>query len=181
LKQIEGNNEENKCVYAYVAKYGPVFQIGTGKNTKYIKIEPPLFVDTVTLEDLKKTEIYPRVLGKYENNDVILKKGMYGFYLTYNNINYKIFEHFDKDLLLEEAIECINTHKQNNVLMNGNIKNELLKNIGDYTIKNGQYGPYILYNKKFFSIPKEYDIAQLTKENCDEIIKLPKKKYNKKN
>lgn len=182
-KRLLGNNEEGKCVYAYVAKYGPVFQIGDGKNAKYVKIEPPMCVDKVILEDLVKTEIYPKILGKYNTSDIILKKGMYGFYLTHNNINYKIIEHFDKDLLLEEAIECIiqcNNTNNDNENGNTNTKNEILKNIGDYTIRNGQYGPYILYNKKFFSIPKEYEIDLLTKENCDTIIKLPKKKYMKK-
>ena len=169
-KRFLGNDEEGKCVYAYVAKYGPVFQIGDGKNAKYVKIIPPLTIDNVTLKDLKNenSETYSKNLGKHENNDIILKKGIYGFYLTHNNINYKIIEPFDKDLVLENAIECINTHKNSNI-----------KKIDNYLIKNGQYGPYILFNKKFFSIPKEYNIDLLTKENCDEIIKLPKKKYRK--
>jgi len=56
----------------------------------------------------------------------------------------------------------------------------LINKIDKYTIKNGPYGYYIIYNKKFYNIPKEYDIDKLTKEICDIIIKIPKKKYVKK-
>ena len=85
---------------------------------------------------------------------------MYGFYISYDNKNYKLLENMDEHVLLDDAIKC---------LENNDIK------IDKYIIKNGQYGYYILYNKKFYSIPKDYDIQKLTKDACDIIVKLPKK------
>lgn len=35
----------------------------------------------------------------------------------------------------------------------------------------GRFGPYVLYNKVFASVPKEYDIYELTREQAIEIIK----------
>ena len=95
---------------------------------------------------------------------------MYGFYISYNENNYKFTEGYDENISLEDAIKCIG----------GISPNGVVSKIDKYTIKNGQYGPYIEYNKKFFSIPKEYDVNTLTKEQCAFIIKIPKKVYKKK-
>jgi topoisomerase IA-like protein len=97
----------------------------------------------------------------YEDKEIILKNGVYGYYLSYNNKNYKILENYDKNLSLEEALECL---KENND-----------KKIGDYIIKTGKYGPYILFNKKFYNIPQKYNIENITKDQCYEIIQLSKK------
>jgi DNA topoisomerase-1 len=160
-KRFLGNDEYGKPVYAYVAKFGPVFQIDNGKNAKYIKLNSNMCVDSVTLEDLKKIDNIPKVLGMYEDKEIILKNGVYGYYLSYNNKNYKILENYDKNLSLEEALECL---KENNE-----------KKIGDYIIKTGKYGPYILFNKKFYNIPQKYNIENITKDQCYEIIQLSKK------
>jgi DNA topoisomerase-1 len=172
-KRLVGTNENGCNVYAYIAKYGPVFQIGEGKNAKYVKIESNYSVDKVTMDDFIILSKYPRVIGQYEENDIIVKKGMYGVYLSYKGKNFKMFEGCKEDI--DDAIKCIN----------GNEKSEenksLIKKIDKYEIKNGPYGYYILYNKKFFSIPKTYDIEVLSKADCDVIVKLPKKIYKKNN
>ena len=171
-KRFIGNDDNGEPLYAYIARYGPVIQIGDGKNIKYLKIDMGYSVNTITLEDYKNLIKYPKNLGKYENIDVFLKNGMYGFYISYNEKNYKLLDDYDCNLTLEDAINCINNDDNNN-------KKKTIK-IDKFTIKEGPYGPYIDYNKKFYSIPKEYDIDKLSKEHCEEIIKIPKKKYNNK-
>ena len=170
-KRFLGNNEKEEPVYAYIGKYGPVLQIGSEKNIRYMKIDSSYSVNTITLEDMKKIEIYPKNIGKYEDKDIFIKKGMYGFYISYNDINYKITDNFDENIDLENAIE---------IIKNIGSKDNFEKVIDKYKIKNGPYGYYILFNKKFYSIPKEYDIDLLDKEKCDTIIKIPKKKFIKK-
>ena len=104
---------------------------------------------------------------------------MYGFYISYNEKNYKFLEGYNEELSLEDAINCINEKdKVASVTGTENVIEPI--KIGEYTIKSGPYGMYITYNKKFYSIPKEYDATKLTKEQCDIIIKIPKKVYKKK-
>ena len=158
-KRYLGDDLEGNALYAYVGKYGPVIQIGD-KNIKYSKIEPQYNVETITLEDYLNMAKFPKKLGTYLDKDVYIKTGTYGFYISFNENNYKILENLDSNLTLEEAITCIK----------GSTK------IDKFTIKDGPYGPYIIYNSKFYSIPKNYDIPKLTKKDCEEIIKLPKKK-----
>ena len=171
-KRFLGDNEEGKPVYAYIGKFGPVIQIGKDKDVKFIKLDPEYSINTVTLEDLKSVSKYPLLLGSHNGNDVVVKKGMYGFYISYNSENFKLLEGFDENLNLEDAIKCIQVKSEG--------AKGLIKSIGEYLIKNGQYGPYIEFKKKFFKIPKNYDTENLTKEDCDAIIKLPKTTYKKK-
>ena len=178
-KRFLGKNEDNKPVYAYIAKYGPVIQIGEEKDIKYVKIDDKYSVNTITLNDLKEMTKFPKNLGSFKDKDVLLKNGMYGFYISYNEKNYKFLEGYNEELSLEDAINCINEKdKVASVTGTENVIEPI--KIGEYTIKSGPYGMYITYNKKFYSIPKEYDATKLTKEQCDIIIKIPKKVYKKK-
>jgi DNA topoisomerase I len=164
-KRLIGQNEEGNNVYAYIGKYGPVLQTGD-KDVKYVKLDAKYNVETVSIKDYNEITKFPKNIGKYKAIDILIKKGMYGFYISYDNKNYKLLENMDENILLEDAIKCIDGTNND-------------KKIDKYTIKNGQYGYYILYNKKFYSIPKDYDIEKLTKDACDIIVKLPKKVYKK--
>jgi DNA topoisomerase-1 len=169
-KRFIGNNDEGLPVYTYIGKYGPLLQIGNDGNIKYIKLDSKYSISSVTIDDYNEITKYPKKMGTYENKDIIIKNGMYGYYISYDDKNYKLLENMDENLSLEDAIKCIeNTIKTNPVIK-----------VDKYTIKNGPYGYYIQYEKKFYNIPKEYDIEKLTKENCDIIVKLPKKTYKKK-
>ena len=170
-KRYLGLDTNGKPVYVYIAKFGPVFQIGEGnkKDIKYVSLNEGQSVSTVTIDDLNSMQIYPKLIGKYKDNDILLKKGQYGLYLVYNNNNYKLLEDYNEDINIEGAIQCIESSG----------KNGIIRKIDDYIIKDGQYGPYIQYNKKFYSIPKDYDLDKITKKECSEIIKIPKKIYKK--
>lgn len=175
-KRVIGKSVEGEPLYAYIAKYGPVIQIGDGKDCKYIKIDPKYSVNTINYDDYLEMTKFPKKLGIYNGTDIFVKNGPYGYYLSYNEKNYKLLEGYDENLLLEDGIKCIN----NNNAGESSGKSTLIKVIDNYTIKNGPYGYYIHYNKKFFNIPKEYIIEKLSKEECDAIIKIPKKAYKKK-
>jgi DNA topoisomerase-1 len=170
-KRYIGKDSNDKPVYVYIAKYGPVFQVGEGnkKDIKYIPLSEGQSVSTVTIDDFNTMVLYPKILGKYKDIDILLKKGQYGFYLVYNSNNYKLLEDYDEEIDLEGAIKCIESSG----------KSGTIRKIDDYIIKEGQYGPYIQYDKKFYSIPKEYDLEKITKKECSEIIKIPKKIYKK--
>jgi DNA topoisomerase-1 len=161
-KRFLGVNEQGKNVYAYIGKYGPVIQIGENKDCKYIKLEDEYNINDVKLEDLNKIKKYPMNIGIYKDHEIIIKKGIYGLYINYNDKNIKILENIDaENISLEEAISCIE---------NTGIDNDLIKKLGDYVIKNGKYGPYILFKKKFYPIPKSYNPNDIDENIIKEII-----------
>ena len=187
-KRIVGTNDNGKNIYAYIAKYGPVLQIGedNDKEKKYIKLDSQFNVETVTLDNIQSMIKFPKHLGLHKNSDIIVKNGPYGFYLAYNGKNHKIPPEFNELLTLEEAIQCVENTYVKQCVENDNTKdnsetpiknenenvnvNKNVKSIGDYHIKIGKYGPYILYNGKFYKIKNEYEPENLTEEDCIKIV-----------
>ena len=158
-------------IYAYIARYGPVLQIGD-KDIRYVKIPTDKTCNKITEDEANALAAYPKNLGKYESKDVILNDGRYGLYLKWDSKNFNIKD--KKTITLQSAIEIIKSNSK-----------KLLRQIGK-TIKiiDGPYGPYVMYNKKFASIPNDKDINKLTADECKELIANKKKyvpdKYNKK-
>ena len=164
-KRHLGINKKNQHVYAYEGKFGPVLQFIERDDPEKISYQSleKFDVKKVTLEDIQDVIVYPLELGNHENKQVFLKKGKYGIYLEHNKTNYKLLETYqDKEVLtLEEAVDCISNSKK---------KSANLHEFDDYIVKEGPYGPYILYKKKFYKIPKTMDIEKMTKENCVSIV-----------
>jgi DNA topoisomerase-1 len=207
------NNTDKKCigqdnginVYVYNAKYGPVYQIGEdkAKDKKYLKLAEGKNIESTTIEEYfeqKENENYPRLLGQYNGKDVLLKKGKFGFYIFYNDINCKLKEGMDENLTLEQAKECIfirpnsiqsqpvqNTENvSDNQEVSDSVTTNTLSNtqevqprkVGKYFIKNGPYGPYVQLDKIFASIPQTKNPNELTEEECKELIENKKKSKN---
>jgi DNA topoisomerase-1 len=174
-KRLLGVDGNNRNVYAYVAKYGSVYQVGEDNETdkKFVKIESPHSFDTVTIDDYLLVAKYPKLLGQYASEtgvkDIFLKKGPYGFYFTYDNKNYPAT---NEDCSLENAISSI-VSKQN---INNNSEEtptstvSIIKELGKYIVKNGKYGPYVQYDKTIAKIPKSIVAGDITKEMCKELI-----------
>jgi DNA topoisomerase-1 len=190
-KRTIGTSENGKIVYTYIAKYGPVIQIGDDKDKdkKYIKLDDKFNVETVTYKDIELLITFPKNLGKYKDFDILIKNGRYGYYIVYNGKNYKILPDFNELLTLEEAIQCIENNSQNLNSEKSNNDGESnvnvnVKIIGEYNIKIGKYGPYILFNGKFYKINNQYEPKDLTEEDCKKIVgensTTKKKAYTKK-
>ena len=109
---------------------------------------------------------YPKNIGKYQDKDVIIYNGKYGYYLKWNQKNYSSS---NSEPSLEESIEIIeNKVETTNIIKK--INEEII-------IKKGKYGPYICYQeKKNVNIPKNRVPNDLNEEQCMELIKNHKKK-----
>jgi DNA topoisomerase-1 len=178
INKRELGEYEGKHVYVYQSKKGPVYQWGIDKDKekKWISLPSDKNINEVTIEDFieeyRKKNEYPKKIWEYNGNDIILKKGPYGFYISYQNRNYKIKSEYDVDELGEDAIrDCLGL---NDELNHSDISFPIQK--GKYSIKNGPYGVYVQLDKIMASIPKDYDIQSITEEDCKKWI-LEKKKY----
>ena len=169
--KLVGNHPESGLeIYAAVARYGPVVKLIDGKNITFAPIKKPMTVDNITLDQAVEILSYPKLLGKYNNKDVLLQKGKYGLYIKYNGKNYPLT---DENTSLNDVIKLIESKKKD-------IINEFDIKGTNYQIRNGEYGYYISFKKgskmQFVSIPKDKDVNTLTTDDIVNII-LKKAKY----
>jgi DNA topoisomerase-1 len=108
-----------------------------------------------------------KILGKYKNYDLVIKKGKFGNYVTWgdnkkslNGININI-----DDITLDDVVDFINKSTKNNILR------KIDKNT---SIRNGQYGPYIFYKTEKMNKPKFIKLTGLNEDyiNCNKEIIL---------
>jgi len=170
-KRLVGKeNKTGKSIYAYIGKFGPVLQIGTGTNkgdVRFVSIKEEYSVDSITEEEANNLLKYPKNLGNLDGKDIYIKEGKFGIYLNYNGKNYSINDEIDKNnITLEEAIELIKLKDDKTIkVFNKNTK-----------IMNGPYGPFIIHGKKIAPVPKSVkDPSILTLNDCAEFVKIYKK------
>lgn len=160
-----------KEIYAYLAKYGPVIQIGKGKEkgaTRFISINPEQLATITEAEanqliTAKKDGGKANQLTEYQGHPVVLANGRFGYYLQWSGKNYNIPAtegNKPEEITGEEAIEIIKKRED-----------KIIKTIGK-TIKvmNGQYGPFILSGKTIAKVPSNYKAEDLTATDVKEIL-----------
>jgi len=167
-----------------LARYGPVVKMKKDKKYVYAPIKEPLMQATITLEDAIKLFEYPKLIGKHEAVDILLNRGQYGHYLTYNKEKISIGER--TEISLEEAVQEINKRKEKFLWTGSDGKK-------NYKVLNGPYGVYVNVSGVGKSVnvklPADVDVKILTIEKIQELINTryatkkayrPRKKYTKK-
>ena len=93
--------DNGKNIYAYIAKYGPVLQIGEDKDKekKYIKLDSKFNVENVSMDDIQSMIKFPKNLGKHNNYEISL--------IEYVNDKTKILE---REKYHIQHTDCVNTH-----------------------------------------------------------------------
>ena len=189
---------EGKKMIARVAKFGPVIQIGVKEDSdegfpKYFNISSEQLIRHISINEAldiinKKEENNSLPVFEYEKGNIELKNGRYGFYLRFNDKNYKIDKEKypePKNLSGNEAIEIVNTPIEKS--------KDILKEFDNgLQIRLGKYGkpPYFLAvrgteignifkekrKKPFVGIPKDIlekyknDIQSISEKEVEEIV-----------
>ena len=198
--QLEKNlgDFEGKKMIARVAKFGPVIQIGEKDDTddgfpKYFNISSDKLIRHISINEAleiinKKVENNSLPSFEYQNGSIELKNGRYGFYIRFNNKNFKIDKEKypePKNITKEEAINIVNTPIEKS--------KDILKEFDNgLQIRLGKYGkpPYFLAargteignvfkekrKKPFVGIPKEAlekyknNIQEISEKEVEKII-----------
>jgi len=149
----------------------------------YKNLEDSLDKVTTNVADVERPKNY-KELGDFEGGKVVVGNGKHGFYAALDKgEKEREFASLDKsiaelnDITLEMAIEALKKKREG-----GSKPSNVIKEFSkDFKIINGKYGPCILKGKDFTPIfkDKQEKAAELTKEECLEIIKSYKE-YKKK-
>ncbi len=159
-----------KNIYAKIARYGAVVQRGEVEGEEkpdFAKIGKNDSLSTITLESALELLKFPRKIGIYEDDEIIIGLGKYGPYIRHKSKFYSIKKPDLPDTIdAKRAIELIEETKVEQ-------RKSILKEFenGEMIVKKGKYGPYIAYKKKNYKIPKTIEAEKITIEECNEIIK----------
>lgn len=148
-------------------KYGPVLKTINEKESSeeiptYISIKKDIEIDLeklknggYDLEDLMETRT--KGLGKYENEELYVKNGKYGWYVEWGS-NKKSIKNIEKPLENLELKDIIEFIENDNETEKGNhVLRELNQNL---SIRRGRYGAYIYYKKSCMKKPEFLNIKK---------------------
>ena len=184
---IESIKNETKYEYQIddtntymIGKYGPVIkcveETKDGKEISFKSVKKDIDLSKITngeykLDDIvdnNKKENSQHILGKYEGEDIILRKGKFGLYASWGKNSKTLKE------LGNRPIDNITLNEVIEILENGcGIIRDISSNV---SIRKGAKGDYIFYKNSKMKKPTFHDIKSFvieTKEDykiCDKTI-----------
>ena len=125
----------------------------------------------------------PKTLGKHPETDKEIKKsiGKYGPYIVHDGDFRSLKkgeEFFAVDL--KEALSILSKEKTSKRRKSKTMIKEFQHSDQVLQVLQGPYGPYIKFNKKNVTIPKDYEPEKLSLKQALDIIKNAPKKSRKK-
>ena len=188
-ERVLGNDPASgKPVSVKIGRFGPIVQIGSASDEekpRFAQMKPGQTLETITLEEALNLFSLPRTLGEYKGETVTIGAGRFGPYIKHGAAYVTLPKTHDPlTVTLEEAQELIDAKKKaeaERVIQNFTGEHEL-------QVLNGRFGPYIAYQGSNYKLPKNVTPAELTIEECLDIVKKQqeggkapaKRKYTKK-
>ncbi|MDL2228334.1 type I DNA topoisomerase [Odoribacter sp. OttesenSCG-928-L07] len=169
-----------KNVYVKLGRYGLMAQIGESEDEekpRFTGLKKGQTLENVTFEDVMELFKFPKNVGNFEGNEMVIGIGRFGPYIRHDSKFYSIpSTDVPLEVTEERAIEIIKAKKEedNKKLIKGFTENPEMQ------VLNGRFGPYISFEKKNYKIPKTYKPEDLTYSECLAIIQKGKDKKTKK-
>lgn len=186
VRELGKDPKTGKTLIVRLGRFGPMVQLGEsvdkkseGEKPKFAKLQEGQTIEGITLEEALKLLAWPRIMGKYKDEEVTVAIGRFGPYVKIGSIYASIPKEEDPSLIdLKRAIELF---EEKQVAKSSNTIKEFKKE--GIVILNGKFGAYIKSKTGNHKIPKEKEADTLTLADCQEIIKNekdnPKKKFKK--
>lgn len=162
-----------KNVYVKIGRFGPVAQIGdteSDEKPKFAGLNKGQSIETISLEEVLKLFVFPRVLGEFEDAELQVAIGRFGPYVKHKNAFYGLSKLDDPaQISYERAVEIIETKRKADM---DNIVSTYTED-PELKVLKGRFGIYISHNKQNYKIPKTYDATKLSFQDCMDIINDP--------
>lgn len=157
-----------KNVYSRIGRFGPMVQIGEVEDEEkpqFASIKNKTSISEITLEEALKLFDFPKTIGEFEGEAVVIGEGRFGPYVRHKGKFVSIGDKDPHSISLEEAQEMILEKLKADAA--NTIKT--FEENEDVVVLNGRYGPYIKFGKKNVKIPKDKTPESLTYEECVEL------------
>ncbi len=173
-RELGDDPKTGKPVIVRIGRYGPMAQLGAtsedeeAEKPKFASLRNGQSIDTISLEEALELFKLPRQVGEFEEKVVTVAIGRFGPYVRHDSKFVSLGKEDDPmDVDLAHCIELIEAKR----------KADAEKFIQAFEeepvieVLNGRWGPYIRFQKKNFKIPKDVDPKELSREDCEKLIK----------
>jgi DNA topoisomerase I len=164
-----------KNLYVRIGRFGPMAQLGEGNDEnnkpKFASLRKDQRIETITFEEAQDLFKLPRVVGEFENNEMVVAVGRFGPYVRHNGIFVSLKKEDDPmTITADRCIELILAKRQAEI-------DKYIKSFPErpeVQLLNGRWGPYLVIDKNNFKLPKGTDPLTLTLQECLDIAADPK-------
>ena len=178
-REIGIDPESGKPVVAKLGRFGAMVQIGeyeegSEEKPRFASLRSGQFIENITLEEALELFKLPRVVGQYEDNEIVAAIGKFGPYIRHDGKFVSLGKELDPlQVTLEQSIELIEAKRKADA-------EKFIKSFDEdpnVQVLNGRWGPYIKFGRKNVKIPKDKEPTALTYAECVELAeKTPEKK-----
>lgn len=182
-RELGADPDSGKPVIAKLGKFGAMVQIGeydeeSEEKPKFASLRTGQFIESITLEDALELFKLPRVVGLYEDKEMVAAIGRFGPYVRHDGKFVSLGKEIDPlQVTADQAIELIEAKRKADA-------EKFIKSFDEnpeVQVLNGRWGPYIKFGRKNVKIPKGKEPISLTYEECVELAeKTPEKKGRRK-
>lgn len=166
--------QSGKKIIARIGRFGPMIQVGDeqidGEKPQFASLRGEQSINSITLEEALELFQFPKNLGEYKSNEVIVAIGRFGPYVKYKEMFVSIpkgedISHVD----MERAIELIKEKEDADAPIA--VYEGLPVQKG-----TGRFGPFIKWNDTFINVGRKYDFDNLSQQDIVELIEAKAQK-----
>lgn len=164
-----------KNLYVRIGRFGPMAQLGEGNDEnnkpKFSSLRKDQRLETITFQEALDLFKLPRLIGMFEDKEMVVAVGRFGPYVRHNSIFVSLKKEDDPmTISAERCVEVILAKRQAEI-------DKYIKTFPErpeVQLLNGRWGPYLVIDKNNFKLPKGTDAASLTLDECLAIAADPK-------
>jgi DNA topoisomerase-1 len=165
--------ESGRPLIVRIGKFGPMAQIGKTEDeggAKFASLLTGQTIGKITLEDALELFKFPKTIGTYESEEIVVAQGRFGPYVKFGDMFVSIPR--DEEMAnvdLDRAIELIKEKQEADAPIDEYENLPVQKGVG-------RFGPFIKWNGMFINVNKKYDFDNLTHDDIVELIEVKKQK-----
>lgn len=165
--------ESGKNVYVRLGRFGAMVQIGEAtdeEKPKFASLQPDQSLNTLTYEEAMDLFKLPKIVGTYEEKDVVVANGRFGPYIKFDD-KYVSLDKGENPMSvdMDRAVELIEAKRKADAPIAFYEELPIQKGVG-------RFGPFIKWNSIFINVNKKYDFDNLTQEDLETLIEDKKRK-----
>ncbi len=173
-RELGMHPENGRRIIARIGKFGPMVQMGDeqvdGEKPEFASLRKDQSINSVTLEEALELFQFPKTVGEYEGEEVVVAEGRYGPYVKFEGKYISIPK--------SEAITSVDLDRAIELIEEKREADAPIATYEGLPVQKGtgRFGPFIKWNDMFINVNKKYDFDNLSNADIEELIETKKRK-----